>query len=87
MLEWITQIDSIDPIVALMVAYIFASAVQALPKPLPEERWYGWAFSFLHSLAANHGLVHKISERNRGARLIRDNHPATIQPPQIFPER
>jgi hypothetical protein len=41
--------------------WIFAALIHTMPTPHPEERWYGWAFNFLHLLGANLG---KIGEKN-----------------------
>ncbi len=37
--------------------WIFATAVQSMPAPLPLERWYGWFYTFVQRVAANHQLA------------------------------
>ena len=44
----------------LMLAYIFAAAVQSLPDPDPSSgKLYKFIFGFLHTLAGNIALVRK----------------------------
>lgn len=36
------------------VWWLFSTAVSTMPKPGPMERWYGWFYSFVQLVAANH---------------------------------
>jgi hypothetical protein len=45
--------------------YVFSAAVQSLPKPFPEERRYGFWYSFAHTLAGNTGLARETAEKRR----------------------
>ncbi len=42
-----------DWVVSVLVFYVYSAAVQTMPKPRPDERWYNWAYSFLQVLGAN----------------------------------
>ena len=37
--------------------WIYSSAIQSLPVPKPDERWYGALYDFLHRVGANPLLV------------------------------
>lgn len=43
-----------NELVANTVAYwLFATVVGALPTPRQDERWYGWFYTVLQTIAAN----------------------------------
>lgn len=39
--------------------FIFATAIHTMPAPTPDQRWYGWAYNFLHAVGANWTLFGK----------------------------
>lgn len=62
---------SVETVLLLFLGYmLFMSIVQGMPEPPTDASLlYRWAFSALHSLAMNHGLVKKVAEQH--ARLAR----------------
>ncbi len=42
-----------DWILSVVVFYVYSALVQTMPKPRPEERWYGWFYGFMQVLGAN----------------------------------
>lgn len=48
-----------------LLQYVYSCMVQSLPEPYPEERWYGFWYGFLHTMAGNVGLTRAKLEKKR----------------------
>lgn len=42
-----------DWLVSVAAFYAYSAAVQTMPRPRPDERWYGWIYGFLQIIGAN----------------------------------
>lgn len=72
-----------ETVMLLFMGYmLFMSIVQGMPEPPANANlFYRWAFSTLHSLAMNHGLVRKVAEQH--AKLTQSKE--APKPPTIYP--
>lgn len=43
--------------------WVFSSLIGTMPPPQPGERWYGWLYSFLQRVGANHSLLAQSPEK------------------------
>jgi hypothetical protein len=52
-MEALTNFVKEYPWAPLAVYWGFSAIVDTMPVPLPSERWYGWLYNFMHTIAAN----------------------------------
>jgi hypothetical protein len=43
----------LGPTIGYAACWVFGAAIRTMPVPGPTERWYGWAYNFLHLIGQN----------------------------------